>query len=140
MAILMAQFLRARAWWRLDSAGASALPVARSVVALLDAAAYLRDVPDDDPDLLALAAAGCFVGGVFDPGPEGADIIRSWQLADEPPAGPQGPQGLAELVRAALQVAGITGSSPATAAISIPRQAGAAAQASAATQAPARTG
>jgi hypothetical protein len=147
MAILMAQFLRARAWWRLDSAGASALPVARSVVALLDAAACLRDVPDDDPDLLALAAAGCFVGGVFDPGPEGADIIRSWQLADEPPAGPQGPQGpqgprdlLAELVRAALQVAGITGSSPATAAISIPRQAGAAAQASAATQAPARTG
>jgi hypothetical protein len=30
-AILIAQFLQARAWWRLDSAGASALHVARSV-------------------------------------------------------------------------------------------------------------
>jgi hypothetical protein len=124
-AILVAQFLRARAWWRLDSAGASALHVARSVVALLDAAAYLRDVPDDDPDLLALAAAGCFAGGVFDPGPEGADIIRSWQLADEPSAGPR--DLLAELTRVAHQA------SPATAAVSIPRQAGAE------TQAPART-
>ncbi len=93
-AILVAQFLRARAWWRLDSAGASAPHVARSVVALLDAAAYLRDVPDDDPDLLALAAAGCFASGVFDPGPEGADIIRSWQLADEPMTGSRGPRKL----------------------------------------------
>ena len=98
-AILVAQFLRARAWWRLDSAGASALHVARSVVALLDAASYLRDVPDDDPDMLALAAAGCFRGGVFDPGPEGADIVRAWQLADEPSAEPC--DLLAELVRAA---------------------------------------
>jgi len=31
-AILVAQFLRDRAWWRLDSAGASAPRVARSVV------------------------------------------------------------------------------------------------------------
>jgi hypothetical protein len=41
-AILVAQFLPVRAWWRLDSAGASALHVARSVVSLLDAAAYLQ--------------------------------------------------------------------------------------------------
>jgi hypothetical protein len=98
-AILIAQFLRTRAWWRLDSAGASALRMARSVVALLDAAAYLRDLPEDDPDLLALAARGCFSGGVFDPGPEGADIIRGWQLADKWSAGPR--ELLAELVRAA---------------------------------------
>jgi len=51
-AILVAQFLQARAWWRLDSAGASALHVARSVVSLLDAAAYLQGIPEDDPDLL----------------------------------------------------------------------------------------
>ena len=51
-AILVAQFLQARAWWRLDSAGASALHVARSVVSLLDAAAYLQGMPEDDPDLL----------------------------------------------------------------------------------------
>ena len=100
-AILVARFLRARAWWRLDSAGASALHVARSVVALLDAVAYLQDIPDHDPDMLALEAAGCFRGGVFDPGPEGADIIRGWQLADEPSADPR--DLLAELVRAAQQ-------------------------------------
>jgi hypothetical protein len=115
-AILVARFLRARAWWRLDSAGASALQVARSVVALLNAAAYLQDIPDDDPDLLALEAAGCFRGGVFDPGSAGADIIRRWQLGDirglqlgdirglqlgdGPTAGPR--ELLAELVRAAL--------------------------------------
>lgn len=114
-AILVAQYLQARAWWRLDSAGASALHVARSVVALLDAVAYLRDVPDDDPDLLALEAVGCFAGGVFDPGAEGADVVRSWQLADELSAGPR--DLLTELVRAAHQA------SPATTAISIPRQA-----------------
>jgi len=88
-AILVAQFLQARAWWRLDRAGASALHVGRSVVSLLDAAAYLRDVPDDDPDLVALDAAGCFRGETFDPGPEGALIVRQWQLADEPTGGPR---------------------------------------------------
>ena len=71
-AILVAQFLRERAWWRLDSAGASAPRVACSVVSLLDAAGYLRDLPDDDPDLLALEAMGCFRDGAFNPGPEGA--------------------------------------------------------------------
>jgi hypothetical protein len=88
-AILLAQFLRAQAWWRLDGAGPSALRVARSVVSLLDTVAYLRDVSDDHPDLLALEAAGCFHGGMFDPGPEGADIIRDWQLADQQSAGPR---------------------------------------------------
>ena len=62
-AILLAQFLRARAWWRLDSAGASALPVARSVVSLLDAAGYARALPDDDPAIAALDAAGA--AGIF---------------------------------------------------------------------------
>jgi hypothetical protein len=96
--MMVAQFLRTRAWWRLDSAGASALRVARSVVSLLDAAAYLADLPEDDPALLALEAMGCFGGGVFDPGPEGADVIRGWQLADEWSAVPR--DLLAELVRA----------------------------------------
>ncbi len=86
--MLVAQYLRARAWWRLDSAGANAVHVARSVVCLLDAAAYLRDVPDDAPDIAALTAAGCFRDGVFTPGPEGANLIREWQLADQRSAGP----------------------------------------------------
>jgi hypothetical protein len=87
--ILVAQFLRARAWWRLDCAGAKAIHVARSVVSLLDAAGYSRDLRDDDPSLVALDAAGCFTGGFFDPGPEGWAIVRGWQLADEASAGPE---------------------------------------------------
>jgi hypothetical protein len=87
-AILVGQFLRARAWWRLDSAGNNALHVARSVVSLLDAAAYLREVPDDHPDIVTLDAAGCFQGGIFDPGAEGAVVIRDWQLADEQSGAP----------------------------------------------------
>lgn len=88
-AILVARYLRGRARWRLDSAGASALQTARSVVALLDAASYLRDVPDGDPDIVALDEAGCFSGGAFEPGPEGANIVRGWQLADKATAGPR---------------------------------------------------
>jgi hypothetical protein len=95
----VAQFFRARAWWRLDSAGASALHVARSVVSLLDAAAYTRELPDDDPYIDALSAAGCFAGGVFDPGPLGWIIVRDWQLSDESTAGPA--DLLAALARAA---------------------------------------
>ena len=114
-AIVVAQFLRDRAWWRLDCAGASAPRVARSVVSLLDAAGYLRDLPDDDPDLLALEAMGCFRGSVFDPGPVGAHIVREWQLADErSSAGPR--ELLAELVLAAH-------ANPGTPPVSVPRQA-----------------
>jgi hypothetical protein len=98
-AILVAQFLRARAWWRLDSAGAKAVHVARSVVSLIDAAGYVYALPEDDPVLVALDAAGCFAGGVFDPGPEGWIIVREWQLADVASAGPE--DLLAQLVRAA---------------------------------------
>ena len=130
---LVAQFLRARAWWRLDSAGASARRAARSVVSLLDAAAYLHDLPDDDPGIAALDAAGCFADGVFDPGPEGWIVVRDWQLADEPSAGPAGPADpadlLAELIRAADRdgPGGHVTDPPAAteaAAISVPRQPG----------------
>ena len=101
---LVAQFLQARAKWRLDSAGASASHAARSVVSLLDAAAYLRDVPDDDPDIVTLDAAGCFRGEAFDPGPEGALLIRRWQLADVASAGPR--DLLTALAQAAQRTAG----------------------------------
>ncbi len=42
-------FLQVRAWWRFDSAGASALHVARGGVSLMDAAAYLQGIPQVDP-------------------------------------------------------------------------------------------
>ena len=128
-AILVAQFLRARAWWRLDSAGASALPVARSVVSLLDAAGYARALPDDDPAIAALDAAGCFTGGIFDPGPQGWTIVREWQLADEASAGPE--DLLAHLAQAATHhappahMASLASlAAPAPQAITIPRQPG----------------
>jgi hypothetical protein len=105
-AILVAQFLRARASWRLDSAGASARHVARSVVSLLDAAGYADGLPDDDPRITALDAAGCFTGGIFDPGPEGWDIVRKWQLADEASAGPE--ELLAQLARARVTEPGLS--------------------------------
>ena len=90
--------------------------MARCVVALLDAVGYLCEVPDDDPALRALDEAGCFRDGVFDPGPEGAAIIRDWQLADEPTAGP------ADLL-AALAVAAQR--TPVLLAAVVPAQAGA---------------
>jgi hypothetical protein len=83
------QHLRTQAWSRLDGAGPSALRVARSVVSLLDTAAYLSEMSDDDPAIAALDAAGCFRGGTFDPGPEGAVIVRDWQLADQQSGGPE---------------------------------------------------
>jgi hypothetical protein len=125
-AILVARFLRARASWRLESPGASARHVARSVVSLLDAAGYADGLPDDDPSITALDAAGCFTGGIFDPGPEGWTIVRGWQLADEASAGPE--DLLAQLARAAshdgpaAHLASLAG--PAPQAITIPRQAG----------------
>jgi hypothetical protein len=96
---MISRFLRNQAWWRLDCAGASALRVARSVVSLLDAAAYVAQMPDEHPDLRALALAGCFQGGVFDPGVEGLAVVRGWQLADQPTAGPR--ELLTELADAA---------------------------------------
>ena len=86
---MISRFLREQAWWRLNSAGVSALHVARNVVALLDAAAYVADLPDDDPYVEALALAGCFRRGVFDPDHKGLAVVRGWHLADQPPAGPR---------------------------------------------------
>jgi hypothetical protein len=131
---MVAQFLRARGWWRLDSAGPSALRVARSVVSLLDAAAYAEGLPDDDPVLAALDAAGCFTGGLFNPGPEGWLIVRGWQLADEATEGPE--DLLGQLARAAVRqgpdayLARLASSQrlPAGVTLSIPRQPGPAAE------------
>ena len=44
---MISRFLREQAWWRLNSAGVSALRIARNAVALLDAAAYVADLPGE---------------------------------------------------------------------------------------------
>ena len=81
---MVAQYLRDQAWWRLNSPGLSAVRVARSVVALLDAAACLAYVPESHPDLEELDRAGCFVTGAFDPGDAGLAVVRGWELTDQP--------------------------------------------------------
>jgi hypothetical protein len=87
--MLVAEFLRAQAGWRLATAGTDPVRAARSAAALLDAAAYVAGLAADDRDLALLSQGGCFRGNVFDPGPKGVSIARWWQFADMPQAGPR---------------------------------------------------
>ena len=86
--MLLAEFLRAQAAWRLARAGADPVRAARCAAALLDAAAFAATLPADDENLAALERAGCFRGGEFDPGARGLQISRWWQFGDPPYAGP----------------------------------------------------
>jgi hypothetical protein len=87
--MLVAEFLRAQAGWRLASAGADPVRAARSAAALLDAAAYVAALTEDDRDLVRLSRGGCFRGNVFDPGPKGISIARWWQFGDGAHAAPR---------------------------------------------------
>jgi hypothetical protein len=87
--LLLAEFLRAQAAWRLARAGGDPVRTARCAAALLDAAAYVAALTDDDGALTLLARRGCFRGQVFDPGPKGVSITRWWQYRDVPHASPQ---------------------------------------------------
>jgi len=87
--ILVAEFLRAQAAWRLARAQRDPVRAARCAAALLDAAAFVATLAADDQDLAGLDRAGCFRGGEFDPGPEGTQIARWWQFGDPPYAGPR---------------------------------------------------
>jgi hypothetical protein len=79
----LATYLRAEAWRRIDRVeqrdqGRNA----RCALALLDAAVYVEGLRDDDPHIAMLDRRGCFGpfgADAFDPGPEGARLIRSWQ-------------------------------------------------------------
>ncbi|MDR0343490.1 MAG: hypothetical protein LBI49_10265 [Nocardiopsaceae bacterium] len=108
---LIADFLRTQAGWRLTYAGSDPLSTARCVAALLDVAAFAATLPDDDPDLTALARCGCFRGAVFDPGPKGITIARWWQYGDvlpgsarpaRPAPRPAGPRELISALAAAV--------------------------------------
>ena len=87
--ILVAEFFRAQAAWRLARADGDPVRAARCAAALLDAAAYVATLTPQDTDLAALEAAGCFRGNMFDPGDEGVLICRWWQFGDPPYAGPR---------------------------------------------------
>ena len=86
--ILVAEFLRALAAWRLARSDGAPMRAARCAAALLDAAAYAAALAEDDENLAALARGGGFRGSVFDPGARGVTIARSWQFGDPPHAGP----------------------------------------------------
>ncbi|HKB31867.1 MAG TPA: hypothetical protein VKD26_13670 [Streptosporangiaceae bacterium] len=86
---LLAQYLRDQAHWRLDAVDGHPARAARCVLALIDAAGYVRELPGDDPYVAALAVAGCFAGSSFEPGVEIRDFIRGWQYDDRPAAGPR---------------------------------------------------
>jgi hypothetical protein len=87
--LLVAEFLRAQAAWRLARADHDPVRSARCAAALLDAAAYAAALTDDDRGLALLVRGGCFRGQVFDPGPKGVSLTRSWQYRDTPHAGPR---------------------------------------------------
>src|ERR1035441_3811707 len=87
--ILVAEFLRSQAAWRLARPDGAPVRAARCAAALLDAAAFAAALTEDDVDLAALARGGCFRGSVFEPGARGITIARSWQFGDPPHAGPR---------------------------------------------------
>jgi hypothetical protein len=78
----LAAYLRSHARRRLDRVESNdGGRNARSALALLDAASYAASLPDDDPLLCRLEEAGCFGPhrcDDFDPGEEGARLIKMW--------------------------------------------------------------
>jgi hypothetical protein len=70
-------------------AGSDPVRSARCAAALLDAAAFVVTLAEDDEDLATLARAGCFGTGAFDPGARGLQLARWWQFGDPPYAGPR---------------------------------------------------
>lgn len=104
----VAEFLRAQAGWRLATAEADPVRAARCAAALLDAAAYVAGLAEDDRDLTLLSRGGCFRGNIFDPGPKGMSIARWWQFGDAPQAKPR------DLIAALAAAVTTTGPAPAT--------------------------
>jgi len=86
---LLAQYLREQAHWRLDTVDGDPVRAAHCVLALIDAAAYIRELPADDPCVAALTVAGCFAGGSFAPSDAMRDFIRRWQFDLRWSAGPK---------------------------------------------------
>ncbi len=104
--LLVAEFLRTQAYWRLGRAGDAPVRAARCAAALLDAAAFVATLAADDEILVALARAGCFRGSTFDPGDQGRQVARWWQFGELPHEGPR------NLLRALVHAAGQPAAQP----------------------------
>lgn len=102
--ILVAEFLRTQAAWRLARSEADPVAAARCAAALLDAAAFAASLTEEDADLVRMAHRGCFREQVFDPGPRGVTLTRSWQYSDLADASPR--DLIAALATAAVAVHG----------------------------------
>jgi hypothetical protein len=94
---MIAECLRRYAWWRLNRADeCDEGRNARSAIALLNAAAYAADLPEDAPVLARLSAGGSFSDEEFHL-PEAAErIVRFWHYEE---AGGR-PQDLLEAIAA----------------------------------------
>lgn len=87
---MVADYLRSYARWRLNRADENdGGRNARSALALIDAAAYTRNLDDSDPSVLRLNAAGCFLHGRFCPGVEGEQMIKFWHYHKRVAGGPE---------------------------------------------------
>jgi hypothetical protein len=96
---MIAECLRRHAWWRLNRAdehdeGRNA----RTAVALLDAAAYAAELPEDSSIVARLSLAGCFSDGEFRLHRSAERLVRFWHY-DEIDGGP------ADLLRAIADMA-----------------------------------
>src|SRR2546423_15288323 len=97
---MIADYVRTRAWWRLDRADETdGGRNARSAIGLIDAASYAAQLDESDRVIVRLTIAGCFVHGRFHPGVEGDRIIRFWHY--ETAEG--GPADLLEALAAAAE-------------------------------------
>lgn len=85
---MIAECLRRHAWWRLNRADArDDGRNARSAVALLDAAAYAAELPEDAPVITRLSAAGCFSDDELRLNEVAERIVRFWHY-EEAAGGP----------------------------------------------------
>jgi hypothetical protein len=76
---MIAECLRRHARWRLDRADEhDGGRNARSAVALLDAAAYAADLPEDSSVVTLLCMAGCVADGEFRLNRHAERLVRSW--------------------------------------------------------------
>ena len=94
---MIAECLRRYAWWRLNRSdehdeGRNA----RSAVALLNAAAYVAELPEDAPVITRLCAAGTFTGEEFRLPVPAERIVRFWHYEERGGA----PEDLLEAIAA----------------------------------------
>jgi hypothetical protein len=97
---MIAECLRRYAWWRLNRSdehdeGRNA----RSAVALLNAAAYAAELPEDAPVIARLGATGSFSGEEFRLPVPAERIVRYWHY--EEPSGD--PEELLEAIAAMVE-------------------------------------